>query len=129
MKKLILLCIVVLAFSCSSDDDAASYSSSDLVGTWVLLSTSVNGVIDEPSECSQEVIFTKTTLKNKEYYGDNCEQFYDSESKSYSVSGKTLSVDDYKAEILELTSKTFKLKGVLDESDVKITIIQNFKKK
>ena len=68
-------------------------------------------------------------MKDKEYYGDNCEQFYDKESNSYSVSGKTITINDYKAEILELTSKTLKLKGDLDGSDVKVTIIQSFKKK
>ena len=68
MKKLILLVlVVVIALSCSSDDSAIVYSESSLIGQWYLSGSSVNGGLFEPyiHDCYEKKDFQEFLATHK----------------------------------------------------------------
>ncbi|MFB9055972.1 hypothetical protein ACFFU9_04385 [Mariniflexile ostreae] len=113
MKKLLLLlCAMGFVLSCSSDDDP-SYSASNLIGKWILISDFEDGIeYVEDGDCPEEIIFSETTYVYKEYFGDNCEDVYESNPRPYSVNGTNLNSDGDSGEILELTSKKLIIKYI-----------------
>lgn len=127
MKKLLLLlCVVILAFSCKSDDEP-SYSSTDLVGTWLLTSILNNGeeIFDE-SDCKSEIIYTETTVDYNEYYGEDCSSVYEASTDTYKLNGKNIIIDGDTLEILELTSKKLKVKEVYEEDGKTYIYIETY---
>lgn len=93
MKKLLLLLLVFPLFiaSCSDDDD--DYTNSDLVGTWVLQSSTAKEVKTNNDKATQAI-------------KDDIAEFNDEESYVFSSDGKFTSSDGE-----DEVSGTYNLKG------------------
>ena len=142
MKKAIntffLILTIGLMVNCSSDDNSDSDNlSNDIVGTWELISLTVNELefLDDAS-CFDRLTFTATTVQSKEYYdyedGEGCVLDYISESGTYSISANMLTVniegETIAFEIVELNESTLRLKSSLEEDGTTIIFFQTFRR-
>lgn len=122
MKNIKFLCLFVFVAlfltSCNSDDDnnnnEGNVSSNDLIGTWLLISETVNGEVDDlDGECPNYLVFTSELLIRTEYDGDNCE-FSEDFSISYELVGDNIMVEvedvALDVEILTLNAQVLELK-------------------
>jgi hypothetical protein len=121
MKKTILLfAFISISFlSCTSSDDAISIDSEQLIGTWFLQSTTINGeVLNSSDEIDLEFTSNQRAFFTYYNYGSNGQDFTD--SADYSLNGNNIifTWDDpepgnetFTYEILELTSTTLKVKS------------------
>ena len=108
MKKLVVVSLAVLVSlfaSCSSDDDSSGGGS--IVGTWQVVSFTVNGEDDTVGECENmnTLTFTSETVTDVSFDQDsdgNCIAD-DPSTIAYSVSGNEL--------VSEFGSSTFEVNG------------------
>ena len=101
----ILAVFLVTFISCGKGDNEGNASNKDLIGTWVLESTTIDGIpeVDKPLEnCGIKdfYVFTANQVTNgysTKYYGPD-KVLYKCEIKylkgSYSISGNTISIID-----------------------------------
>jgi len=138
IKTFFLILTIGLMVNCSSDDNSDSDTvSTDIVGTWELISLTLNDLefLDETS-CLDRLIFTATTVQSLEFYdyedGEGCVLDYTSEAGSYDISGKMLTVtiegETIIFEIVELNSTTLKLKASLTEDGETFTFFETFRR-
>ena len=142
MKKAIntffLILTIGLMVNCSSDDNSDSDNlSNDIVGTWELISLTVNELefLDDAS-CFDRLTFTATTVQSKEYYdyedGEGCVLDYISEAGTYNISANMLTVniegETIVFEIVELNESTLRLKSSLEEDGIIIIFFQTFRR-
>lgn len=101
--------------SCNNDDDNGS--STSIIGTWKMVSATVNG-IDDTDECDllSTVSFTDTQITTVDYYGNNCDSF-DSNTGNYSVNNSTLTLtysdETFVVQIETLNATTLAIKEVM----------------
>jgi hypothetical protein len=142
MKKAIntffLILTIGLMVNCSSDDNSDSDNlSTDIVGTWELISLTVNDLefLDDTS-CLDRLIFTSTTVQSLEFDdsedGEGCVLDYTSDTGSYDISGKMLTVDiegeTITFEIVTLNDITLKLKASFTEDGETLTFFETFRR-
>jgi hypothetical protein len=74
-KIFLLLLILCLIFSCSSDkDNSNSYNSSDIIGIWKIIDFQENGAtLDDCEMMEQREFKTDNTIKQFYFYGNNCQ--------------------------------------------------------
>ena len=124
--------------NCSSDDNSNSDAfATDIVGTWELISLTVNELefLDETS-CFDRLTFTATTVQSTEFYdyedGEGCVLDYTSETGTYNISANiltgTIEGETIIFEIVELNSTTLKLKSSLSEDGINITFFETFRR-
>ncbi len=134
LKNLFLLSIIVLLTfsSCDEDDDAPI----TIVGTWKLVSATVNGIADTeliPCDLETTLNFTENIIVTTYYFdpendaGSNC-QFDDSDTGEYTINGDFITVtfddgDSITDEIEELTATTLKIKFI-DDDEVIVTYVR-----
>ena len=138
--KVFLILTIGLLVSCSNDDSSDTKSSSfkaDIIGTWELYSSAINGVESiENDDCLDRVIFTSDTVESEEYYDyedDNgCVLDYESGDGSYTIEGNmltgTVDGETITFEILELNSTTLKIKGTITEDGITFTFVETFRR-
>ncbi|WP_067146901.1 lipocalin family protein [Pseudotamlana agarivorans] len=129
MKKiLLLLCLVCVSFSCSKDDDTVEEPS--LVGTWVRVSYTINGVEQtNEDDCPLEEVFTENTVTTVVYEGTDCELSRDSRVTPYGYDGDVLITNGFSHEVLELSSTTLKVERIIEEESEVYIIIRTYSKK
>jgi len=92
---LVLMLVTVLTFSCDKDDDGdLDVNQSDLVGSWLLTGSKINGEASDISDlCDFTLDFTESTLTITDIFGENCEEV-DRTTYDYSVDDGLLTIED-----------------------------------
>lgn len=131
MKKTILSSAFVLftLFSCSSSDDGATIDSSELVGTWMLESATING---EEVGSSYKIQFTSAQRAKFYYQNPTSNTTFGPdiiENGDYTLNNNSLNIawdesGSSQYQVLELTSSKLKMKSV----DAGETLIEVYSK-
>ncbi len=124
MKKIILPCISLLVFSCSSSDneEPQSEKENNLIGKWKITNTIVISGTDKttvlkeylPDDCKQKSTYEYTT-ENKYIANDYntingaCVFKANTRDYMYNPTDKTIKVENSTADVLELTKSNFVL--------------------
>lgn len=126
---LILTLVVAIAFGCSSNDDGGAGNNgsdtvstdnlSKILGTWLFVSSSTNGVVDPIEGCEQfsSLIFTTSQVSIQEVFGDNCSETQ-STSEEYSINGNTLNVGGFIVDIKTINSTTLVVEYTEDGDEI-----------
>ena len=117
MKKLFYLCLLVLTFSCDSDDGDTTIDTSQIVGEWTLNAIDISKVtldgVDMTelflSEMDDEEIddsFDDLEESTFNFMSDNTVTITGSEGDlvTYSINGSTLTIDELTFDIISLNS-------------------------
>ena len=115
MKKLFYLCLLVLTFSCDSDDGDTTIDTSQIVGEWTLNAIDISRVTVDGedmtdlllSEMNDEEIddsFDNLEESTFNFMSDNTVTITGSEGDlvTYSINGSTLTIDELTFDIISL---------------------------
>ena len=115
MKKLFYLCLLVLTFSCDSDDGDTTIDTSQIVGEWTLNAIDISRVTVDGvdmtdlllSEMNDEEIddsFDDLEESTFNFMSDNTVTITGSEGDlvTYSINGSTLTIDELIFDIISL---------------------------
>lgn len=115
MKKLFYLCLLVLTFSCDSDDGDTTIDTSQVVGEWTLNAidisrVTVDGVdmtdlfLSEMDDKEIDDSFDDLEESTFNFMDDNTVTITGSESDlvTYSINGSTLTIDELTFDIISL---------------------------
>lgn len=142
MKKLFYLCLLVLTFSCDSDDGDTTIDTSQIIGEWTLNAIDISRVTVDGvdmtdlflSEMNDEEIddsFDDLEESTFNFMSDNTVTITGSEGDlvTYSINGSTLTIDELTFDIISLNDNKMVLEmdflsmmddafdGIDDDSD------------
>ena len=127
LKNVFLLAFLsVLTISCDSDDDD-DFDFASIIGTWVFVSSTTDGVQDPPEDCPWELTFSANQIDGTDYYGDNCEEM-DFFTIDYSIDGDIVTINEdgyeFTMRILTLSETTL----TIEDSDDGVVYTETFRR-
>ena len=127
--KIILLFVIMTSFSSCSNNDDNEVETSNIIGTWKLVSDIFEGEENvNEGDCDVLYIFTESTIAIEEYYGASCQQVdLEDNTWEYEIVGDIIPGFDFEigdARIVILNDTTLKLEFPEFGDDNSITMIR-----
>lgn len=113
--------------------DCATINTSTIIGTWELISYTVNGEEDMDTCLGDIEVYTQNTYHYQEVWGDNCENLSDGgEIETYTLTGNQLTIieegDPYTYEVLVLNATTLSYQDVYQQNGVTYTDVYTYER-
>ena len=118
MKKLFYLCLLVLTFSCDSDDGDTTIDTSQIVGEWTLNAIDISRITINGIDMTDDPLFSEMDVEEIDGSFDDLEEstfnFMDDNTVTitgsegdlvtYSINGSRLTIDELTFDVISLNS-------------------------